>query len=174
VKIGEKGKEFNLLGTDGKKHSLGEYSDKEAIVLFFTCNHCPYVKAYEDRIIALQNEFEAKGVQFIGINSNDSDKYPDDSYDEMIKRAKDKGFNYPYLRDEDQLVAKDYDAACTPEMFLLNKSRELSYQGKIDDNWKEPSAVIREYLREAIEAVLAGKPVAEPEQSAIGCSIKWR
>lgn len=165
---------FSLTGVDDKTYSLNDFSDKKILIIIFSCNHCPYVKAYEDRIIALQKEFEKDGVQIVAINSNDDIKYPDDSFDEMKKRAASKGFNFPYLRDETQEIAKAFCATHTPQIFLFNGERKLKYEGKIDDNWQEPDKVKSAYLREAILEVLAGKEVSVPETFSIGCTIKWK
>lgn len=165
---------FSLTGVDDKTYSLNDFSDKKILIIIFSCNHCPYVQAYEDRIIALQKEFEKDGVQIVAINSNDDVKYPDDSFDKMKKRAASKGFNFPYLRDETQEIAKAFGATHTPQIFLFNCARKLKYEGKIDDNWQEPDKVKSAYLREAILEVVAGKEVSVPETFSIGCTIKWK
>lgn len=172
--LGEKAPNFrNLLGVDGKTHSLSDYDSYPVLCIIFTCNHCPYVKAYEDRIIALQEEFKDRGVMFVGINSNEDKNYPEDSFENMVKKAKEKGLNYPYLRDETQEVAKAYGASHTPQIFLFDSERRLRYKGKIDDNWREPEKVKERYLRDAILELLEGKEVSNPETYAIGCTIKW-
>lgn len=173
LKIGSKAPDFNLLGVDGKKYSLDSFSHKEALIVIFSCNHCPYVRAYEDRIIQIQNDYKDK-VQVVAINSNDTTNYPEDSFEEMVKRAEQKKFNFPYLRDETQEVAKAYGATHTPEIFLFDKERRLAFHGKIDDNWQDPSSVKSPYLRNAIEELLAGKPISVPETFTIGCTIKWK
>lgn len=165
---------FSLAGVDDKTYSLNDFSDKKILVVIFSCNHCPYVQAYEDRIIALQNEFEKDGVQIVAINSNDDAKYPDDSFDEMKKRAAARGFNFPYLRDETQEIATAFGATHTPQIFLFDSDRKLKYEGKIDDNWQEPDKVKSAYLRDAIMEVLNGNEVSVPETFSIGCTIKWK
>ena len=165
---------FSLTGVDDKTYDLNSFSDKKILIVIFSCNHCPYVQAYEDRIITLQKEFETKGIQIIAINSNDDVKYPDDSFNEMKKRATAKGFNFPYLRDETQDVAKAFGATHTPQIFLFDKNRKLKYEGKIDDNWQEPDKVKSKYLRDAILEVLNEKEVSVPETFSIGCTIKWK
>jgi peroxiredoxin len=165
---------FSLNGVDDKTYTLNSFSDKKNLIVIFSCNHCPYVQAYEDRIISLQKEFEKDGVQIIAINSNDDVKYPDDSFDEMKKRANAKKFNFPYLHDETQGVAKAFGATHTPQIFLFDKNRKLKYEGKIDDNWQEPENVKSKYLREAILEVLNEKEVSVPETFSIGCTIKWK
>jgi len=166
--------DFSLTGVDDKTYDLNSFSDKKILIVVFSCNHCPYVQAYEDRLIALQKEFEAKGIQIIAINSNDDVKYPDDSFDEMKKRAAAKRFNFPYLRDETQDIAKAFGATHTPQIFLFDKDRKLKYEGKIDDNWQEPAKVKSAYLKEAILEVLNEKAVSVPETFSIGCTIKWK
>ncbi len=165
---------FSLLGVDDKTYSLNDFYDKKILIVIFSCNHCPYVQAYEDRIMELQSEFEKDGVQIIAINSNDDVKYPDDSFDEMKKRAAAREFNFPYLRDETQEVAKAFGATHTPQIFLFDSDRKLKYEGKIDDNWQESEKVKSAYLREAILEVLGNKEVSDPETFSIGCTIKWK
>lgn len=174
LKIGSPLPIFNLKGTDDKFYTNDFFRDKKILVIIFSCNHCPYVQAYEDRIILLQSEFEKDEVQIVAINSNDDVKYPDDSFDEMKKRAIIKSFNFPYLRDETQEAAKAFGATHTPQIFLFDKDRNLKYQGKIDDNWQEPNKVKSQYLRNAILEVLNEKEVSVPETFSIGCTIKWK
>lgn len=165
---------FSLAGVDDKTYSLNSFSDKNILIVIFSCNHCPYVQAYEERIISLQKEFESEAVQIIAINSNDDVKYPDDSFNQMIKRAELKNFNFPYLRDETQDIAKAFGATHTPQIFLFDKNRKLKYEGKIDDNWQEPDRVKSTYLKDAILEVLNEKEVSVPETFSIGCTIKWK
>lgn len=165
---------FSLTGVDDKTYSLNDFSDKKILIVIFSCNHCPYVQAYEDRIMELQNEFEKDGVQIVAINSNDDVKYPDDSFAEMKKRASARGFNFPYLRDETQEVAKAFGATHTPQIFLFNIDRKLKYEGKIDDNWQESDKVKSAYLKDAILELLNDKEVSVPETFSIGCTIKWK
>ncbi|MEM4311926.1 MAG: thioredoxin family protein [Nitrososphaerales archaeon] len=173
LKVGDKVIGFNLKGVDGKFYRLEDFKGKRAIAIAFTCNHCPYVKAYEDRMIAIQRDYESKGFQLIAINSNDDKKYPEDSFENMVIRAKKKGFNFPYLRDETQKVVSSYGAQVTPEIFLLDENFIVRYHGAIDDNYSDPKKVKRHYLREAIEALLSNKKVPIEETRAIGCTIKW-
>jgi len=173
LKIGSPAPYFKLLAVDGNTYSLDSFKDKEALIVIFSCNHCPYVRAYEDRIIQIQNDYKDR-LQIVAINSNDTTNYPEDSFEEMIKRAKEKNFNFPYLRDETQEIAKAYGATHTPEIFLFDKERKLVFHGKIDDNWQEPSKVKTPYLRNAIEELLANKPISVPETFTIGCTIKWK
>ena len=171
--IGDQATGFRLPGVDGRTHSLEEFTGKPVLVVVFSCNHCPYVQAYEDRLISIQTDYQPRGVQLIAINSNDDVNYPEDSFDAMVKRAKAKGFNFPYLRDANQEVAKAYGATHTPQLFVFDHGRKLRYTGKIDDNWQNPGAVKRQYLREAVDALLQGAAPAEAETHAIGCTIKW-
>lgn len=171
--LGEKAPEFgDLMGADGKRYSLGSFDDKPVLVVMFTCNHCPYVVSYEDRIIAIQRDYAGKGVQLVAINSNDDKSYPEDGYPEMVKRAKEKHFNFPYLRDPDQKVAEAYGAVCTPHVFAFDSDRKLRYRGRIDDS-RDPSRVKSHDLRNALDDMLAGRDVREADTRPFGCSIKW-
>lgn len=171
--IGSPAPDFSLPGTDGKTHTLNSLSGGKAIVLNFTCNHCPYAQAYEDRFMALVREFSSKGVSFAAINPNDDQRYPDDSFEKMKTRAATRGFNFLYLRDATQQVARAYGAVCTPHLFVIAAGKVV-YEGRIDDNWKDPAAAKHHDLRDAIMAVLAGKPVPTPNTNPMGCSIKWK
>lgn len=164
----------NLLGVDGKYYSSEDFKDKPILVIVFSCNHCPYVQAYENRMISFQGDYANRGVQLVAINSNETINYPEDNYEEMVKNAERKKFNFVYLRDEDQSVANAFGATHTPEFFVFDKDRKLRYRGKMDDNWKEPDNVKENYLRDAIDAILAGKEVKVPETFSIGCTIKWK
>ncbi|KAB2852381.1 MAG: thioredoxin family protein [Ignavibacterium sp.] len=166
--------QFNLPGTDGNSYSSEGFKNKNIMIVIFSCNHCPYVQAYEERMINLQKEFKDRGVQIVAINSNYDSKYPEDSFDEMKKRAVERKFNFPYLRDETQKIAKAFGASHTPQIFLFNKERKLKYEGKIDDNWQEPDRVQNHYLRDAITEVLDEREVSIPETFSIGCTIKWK
>jgi peroxiredoxin len=174
LEIGQRAPDFTLPGVDGKDHSLDAYKDNKIVVVLFTCNHCPYVQAYEDRLISIQRDYAEKSVQLIAINANDSSGYPEDSFDNMIKRAQKKNFTFPYLRDKTQRVARAYGAEYTPEAFVLNSRFELRYVGRVDDNWQNPDKVRTHDLRDAINAVLAHKKVENPVTHAIGCTIKWK
>jgi peroxiredoxin len=171
--IGSEAPAFNLQGTDGNYYSLESLSKKKALVVVFSCNHCPYVQAYEDRLKAIQADY-SNDVQVIAVNSNDEAEYPDDSFEQMIERASLKNFNFLYLRDTDQSVAKAYGASHTPEIFLFDTPRKLVFHGKIDDNWQEENSAKSKYLRNAINELLAGKDISVPETFTIGCTIKWK
>ena len=173
LKIGDPAPDFSLPGVDQQRHTLESFSQKSLLVVVFSCNHCPYVQAYEDRLIAIQRDYAERGVQLVAINSNDDVNYPEDSFDKMVTRARTKGFNFPYLRDASQEVAHAYGATHTPQLFVFDRDRHLRYTGKIDDNWQQPDAVSRRYLRGALDALLDKKQPAEPSTHAIGCTIKW-
>ena len=172
VSLGSKAPYFSLPDTDGKKLSIETFS-KEILVIIFTCNHCPYAKAVEDRLIKLANNYNSK-VDFVLISSNDAENYPEDSPEKMAEQAESKSYPFPYLFDETQEIAKAYSAVCTPDIFLYNNDRELEYRGRLDDNWKEPEKVSREELKMAIEIVLKGEEVDFTQIPSMGCNIKWK
>jgi peroxiredoxin len=165
---------FSLPGVDGEIHAFGDYADKNAIAVIFTCNHCPYAQAWEGRLIQAQADYADQGLQILAINANDPVKYPGDSFEAMRERAQAQGFNFPYLHDENQDVARAYGAERTPEIFLFDKDRRLRYHGAPDDNYENPDAVQNAYFRAAIEAVLAGKSPAIIQTAPVGCTIKWK
>ncbi len=172
--LGSLAKNFDLLGTDDKRYSLDSFSDKKVLVIIFMCNHCPYVKAILQRLIDLQNEWINQGVQLIGINPNDTIKYPDDSMENMKKIVEEKNIPFPYLLDETQEVAVAYDAICTPDIFVYGQERTLLYQGRIDDDWQHPEKVTRQDLKEAIQLIVNDEMVFEDQTPSMGCSIKWK
>jgi peroxiredoxin len=158
-----------IIGTDDNEHALSDYKDAKAIVLVFTCNHCPVAKAYEDRLIALQDDYGDKGVQVIAVNVNN---LPADKLDKMKERAKDKGFNFPYIYDPTQKMGHDYGAKVTPHAFVLCKERKIAYQGAIDDKQKVDK-VTKHYVREVLDSLLDGKQPPYSEQKPFGCSVKY-
>jgi peroxiredoxin len=162
----------DLQGADGNRYSLHSFDDKPVLVVMFTCNHCPYVVSYEDRMVSIQHDYAGRGVQLVAINANDEKAYPEDGYPQMVKRAKDKGFNFPYIRDPDQKVAEAYGAVCTPHVFAFDKDRKLRYRGRIDDS-RDHLKVKTHDLRNALDDMLAGRGVKEAETRPFGCSIKW-
>ncbi len=172
--LGARAPDFRLPGTDGKEHALADYAGAKALAVVFSCNHCPYVQAYEGRFKALQQEWGPQGFQLLAINSNDAVGYPEDGFEAMVERAAAQGFNFPYLRDESQAVARAYGAVRTPHVFLFDADRRLAYVGRIDDSWNEPAKVSRRELAEAVAELVAGKPVSTPETFAVGCTIKWK
>lgn len=174
-KIGDKAQDFTLKNIDGKMVSLSDFSSQKGVILIFTCNHCPYSIAYQDRIIALDKKYKKLGYPVLAINPNDAVQYPEDSYENMIVRAREKGFEFPYLIDEKQDVFPLYGATKTPHVYLLQKDGlgfKVAYIGAIDDSAKDESAVKETYLANAIDALLAGKTPNPTETKAIGCSIK--
>nr|AIF01064.1 alkyl hydroperoxide reductase/ thiol specific antioxidant/ Mal allergen [uncultured marine group II/III euryarchaeote KM3_141_A08] len=174
---------MSALGTSAPDFALPEPASNrewtladfgaEALVVVFTCNHCPYAQAVEERVIALARGFAGR-ADFVAISANDVEDFPDDAPAKMAQRAREKQYPFPYLYDESQAIARAYGAACTPDFFLYDADRKLAYRGRLDDNWQEPERVEREELRDAIEALLASEPVAEPQLPALGCNIKWR
>jgi peroxiredoxin len=166
---------FELMNIDGNMRSLLSCSDKGVIVIF-TCNHCPFAKAYEERIINLHNRYSKLGFPVVAINPNDSVKVPADSYTEMQKRAKEKNYPFPYLYDPGQRTATAYGARTTPQVYLLvnqGGTLILKYTGAIDDNADEPAAVTHAYVEEAIAKISVGQQPDPASTKAIGCSIKW-
>jgi len=173
---GDKATNFNLLNVDGEFVSLDDFREAEGFIVIFTCNHCPYSKLYEDRIIELNETFSEQGYPVVAINANDSIKEPADSFSKMIVRADEKGFEFPYLLDADQSIAKAYGATRTPHVFVLKKSNDglvVKYIGAIDDNSKSPGAVEDRYVYNAVNDLINEKPIYPNFTKAIGCTIKW-
>jgi peroxiredoxin len=173
LELGDAAPSFSLRGVDDRTYSLEDFAAQQVLVVIFSCNHCPYVQAYEDRMIAIQRDYGDRGVQVVAINSNDDQHYPEDSFERMVERAKTQRYNFLYLRDATQEVAKAYHATHTPQLFVFDRDRRLRYTGKLDDNWQNPKAVTRQYLREGLDALLTGAEPAEGMTHAIGCTIKW-
>lgn len=167
--------DFSLMGTDGKKHNLEEFKGKTALLIIFMCNHCPYVQPKMDYFVELQKKYKQVGLQVVGINSNDTSKYPEDSYDRMKSWASEKSFNFPYLYDDSQKVAKSYGAECTPDPFLFDKDFKLSYHGRFDDaHGKSHKEGKTSEMEDAIKEILAGKEVSVETLPSMGCNIKWK
>jgi len=164
---------FRLPDVEGNERTLESYADAAALVVVQSCNHCPYVQAWEARMKAIQADYADRGVVLIAVNSNDPERYPEDSFEEMGARAKREGFNFDYLWDEDQSFVRALGAERTPEVFLFDGERTLRYRGAIDDG-RDDTAVTQQYVGDALDAVLEGRepPVAETPPS--GCSVKWR
>lgn len=175
MQIGDKLFDFNLKSTDGNSYSNYTYTDRNALLIIVSCNHCPYAMAYWNRIVKLWERFEEDNLAVIIINGNDAEQYPDDSFDNMIKLEKQyiKG-KFQYLHDPTQEVVSKLGAVRTPEAFLFNSKRELVYKGAIDNSWENENAVTNVYLEDAIEYTLDGLEVDYPEIPAVGCSIKWK
>ena len=174
---GDKASDFNLKNTDGKMFSLSSMEKAKGFIVIFTCNHCPFSQAYEDRIISLHKKFAAKGYPVIAINPNDAETEPEDSYENMVKRAADHQYPFPYLVDNTQEIAKKYGATRTPHVFILSKKAKdlvVEYVGAIDDNAYETDQVKNPYIENVVNELLAGKNVSVSNTKAIGCGIKWK
>src|SRR6185436_5967311 len=175
--VGDKASDFKLKNVDGKMVSLADYKDAKGFIVIFTCNHCPFAQAYEQRIADLHKKYQSKGFPVIAINPNDKTIEPTDSYENMVSRAKEKNYSFPYLYDETQENARAYGATRTPHVFVLSKKDadlKVEYIGAIDDNTDDPLAVKTKYVENAVDELLAGKKVSTNFTKAIGCSIKWR
>lgn len=176
LKIGDKAPDFKLRNVDNSWVALKDYSDQKGVVVIFSCNHCPYVKLYEERYVALQKEFGPRKFPLVAINSNDSTIVAEDGFSYMVQNAAEKGFNFPYLLDDKQLF-KAYGATRTPHVYLLKndgKHFTVAYIGAIDDNPQDASDVKDRYLAQAIEAVLKGEQPSPAETRAVGCTIKFK
>jgi peroxiredoxin len=171
--LAERAPSFNLPGVDGREHSLDEYAGSDVLVVIQSCNHCPYVLAWEGRMIAIQRDYADRGVRVVAVNSNDASRYPVDSFDEMRARAEREGFNFDYLHDEDQSLVRALGAERTPEVFAFDRDRRLVYHGAIDDS-RDDTAVTRHYLRDALDALLDGGEPPVSETPPVGCSVKFR
>src|SRR5919201_212986 len=171
--IGTEAPQFDLPGVDGQTRSLDDYADAQALVLIQSCNHCPYVQAWEGRMIVIQREYADRGVRIVAISSNDAEHYPEDSFDEMKARARRRGFNFDYLYDKDQAIARALGSSRTPEVFLFDRDRRLVYHGAIDDS-RDERAVTQRHLRDALDAVLDGREPPVTETPPVGCTVKWR
>lgn len=173
--IGDEAMKFNLKNVDGNYVSLSDFSDEKGVIVIFTCNHCPYSQAYEQRILEIDKQFDPKGYPVVAINPNDPDLVPEDSYENMKKRAKNKNYTFPYLIDEKQKVYKAYGATNTPHVFVLKNNQgdfTVKYIGTIDNNYKNPDKVTKTYLADAVESLLNGNKPDPAKTKAIGCSIK--
>lgn len=166
--------EFELPSVDAKTYSHKDFQSAKALVVMFICNHCPYVMAIEDRLIALNQEMTAKGVQLVGICANDPTDYPEDSPENLKQRWQEKGYGFPYLIDESQVVAQRFGAVCTPDFFVYDQDQRLAYRGRLDDSWKDPQKVTHEELKEALYALLDQKSPSPEQNPSMGCSIKWK
>jgi peroxiredoxin len=176
-KPGDKARDFKLKNVDMKMVSLADYKDAKGFIVTFTCNHCPFAKAYEDRLIDLHKKYAAKGYPVVAINPNDKDRAPDDSFEAMTVRAKEKNFPFAYLYDESQEIAKAYGATRTPHIYILSKKENdltVEYIGAIDDNSDDASAVTKKYAENALDNLIAGKKPETNFTKAIGCTIKWK
>lgn len=171
-KVGDKATDFKLKSVDNKMYSMADYKDAKGFIVVFTCNHCPFAVKYEDRIIDLAKKYKSKGYVLLAINPNDPAALPEDSFELMQKRAKEKKFSFPYLFDEGQKIYPQYGATKTPHVFLLDKNLVVKYIGAIDDNVEDASQVKEKYLENAIAALEKGEEPTPNTTKAIGCSIK--
>ena len=165
--------DFRLPGVDGKEHSLESFKEAEILIVVFSCNHCPAAIGSEDRMIQLHEDYAPKGVAMVSINSNEDQNHPDDSFEKMKVRARDKGFPFPYVRDESQDAAKAYGALRTPHFYVFDGQRRLCYTGRMDDNPFDASKASQHDLRNALDAMLAGKKPPAEVTNPIGCNVKW-
>ncbi|MBL4655762.1 MAG: thioredoxin family protein [Bacteroidia bacterium] len=176
-KVGDMAMNFELKNIDGKVISLQDYNNEKGVIVIFTCNHCPFAVAYEDRIVDLNNKYSQKGYPVVAIQPNDPGKVPEDSFENMKVRAKESGFTFPYVWDETQKIASAYGATKTPHVYLLQKGEngfQVKYIGAIDDNYKSVDEVEKKYLEDAINALLSDMAPEPNFTKAIGCTIKWK
>lgn len=173
--LGTAAPDFALPDTLGKTVSLADFSQARALVVMFICNHCPFVKHIRSGLAQLVKDYQPRGVAAVGISSNDVVNYPDDSPAKMAVEAREAGYTFPYLYDETQSVARAYQAACTPEFYVFDRDRKLVYRGQLDDSRPGNGIpVTGSDLRAALDAILAGRPVAAQQKPSIGCNIKWQ
>ena len=174
VDLGSPCPAFRLPSTSGSVVSPSDFADEAVLGVFFSCNHCPYAKAIEGRLVELEKDYRGKGFRFVVISANDAGTYPDDSFENMKRRATDRAYAFPYLYDEDQSVARAFGAVCTPDLYVFDRDRKLAYHGRLDDAPMDASKVKRRELREAVDALLAGTRSDAAQHPSIGCSIKWK
>ena len=173
--LGTRAPDFRLPATDGSFVSRDDFTGAPALVVMFICNHCPYVKHIREGLAEVAAEYMRKGVRFVAINSNDVEKYPDDSPAKMAEEAAAANYPFPYLFDEDQSVAKAYRAACTPDIYIFDENLELEYRGQFDGSRPGSDVPVTGYdLSAALDAVLDGRPPSEDQVPSIGCNIKWK
>lgn len=173
--LGTKAPSFKLPDSSGNMVSLEDFRDSPALVVIFMCNHCPFVKHIIDELVKIIRVYQGKGVAFVGINSNDTESFPEDSPEMMAEVREQKGFTFPYLYDEDQQAAKAYHAACTPDFFIFDEERKLVYRGQLDSSRPgNDIPVTGEDLKAALDAVLAGKEIPSEQKPSMGCNIKWK
>jgi peroxiredoxin len=166
--------DFSLPSTNGRSYSRKDFEGASAFLVMFICNHCPYVKAIEDRLISLGRQHFNSSVKIVAICSNDADSYPDDSFEKLKERAEKMNYPFPYLHDETQSVAKIFGAVCTPDFFLFDSNMALAYRGRLDDSWKDASQVKTQELKSAIEALVTGQRPSAQQLPSMGCNIKWK
>jgi peroxiredoxin len=174
LQIGQQAPDFKLLGVDGKQYSLASFRDAKLLVIVFSCNHCPYVVGNEQRMIKFASDYAARGVKMVAINSNETQNHPGDSFEHMVTRAKEKNFPFAYLRDESQDVAKAYGGLRTPHFYIFDGERKLRYTWRMDDSPRVEAAAKTHELRDAVDALLAGKKPPVEQTNPIGCNVKWK
>lgn len=172
--LGSQCPDFKLPGVDNKFYQLQDFCNNKPMLIMFICNHCPYVKAIEDRLIELALDLKKHHVNVIAISSNDSARYPDDSFENMKKRSVEKSYPFIYLHDDSQEVAKKFGAVCTPDFFVYDESLHLAYRGRLDDSWKDDTKVTKRELYDAVLKLLKNEPLTEKQTPSMGCSIKWK
>ncbi len=173
--LGTQAPDFSLVNVDGRTVSLADFRGAPALVVIFMCNHCPFVKYLATALQQLAEEYQGRGIAFVGISSNDATKHPEDSPERMIHEVETRGYTFAYLYDETQGIAKAYRAACTPDFYVFDRQQQLVYRGQFDDS--RPSLTLPitgKDLRAALDALLANQPVPERQKASIGCNIKWR
>ena len=173
LKTGDSAPDFSLKGIDDQIHSLGSYAQSKGLLIIFMCNHCPYVKAKIDAIKQIHEKFN-ENIALVGINSNDSTEYPDDSFESMKKVASEKGMKFDYLVDDKQDVAKRYGAVCTPDPFLFDEDRKLIFHGRIDNAMNPDATATENIMQNNLKKFLAGEKIEKDFDPSIGCSIKWK
>ena len=171
---GDAAPDFTLPGVDGKTYRLADHAKERLLLVVFWCNHCPYVQAWEGRMVEIGRKYGPKGVEIVLINSNDARAYPEDRPEVMARRAQEKGYPFPYLVDETQEVAHAYGALVTPHAMLFDREQRLIFQGKIDNDHQHPERVTERYLETALDEALAGATVTAAELPVLGCTIKWK
>ena len=174
LQIGESCPDFFLPGVDGRPWSRNDFKDAQVLVVAFTCNHCPYVVGSEDRMTTYAADYKDHGVRIVCINSNETENHPADDFEHMQGRARERGFNFPYLRDETQEIARAFGALKTPHFFVFDRERKLRYTGRMDDSPREPRGATTRELRDATESVLRGESPRVPVTNPIGCNVKWK
>jgi peroxiredoxin len=174
LQLGQPAPDFQLPGVDGQTYSLASFKDARFLVVVFSCNHCPYVVGSEDRMLRFFHDYAPRGVAMVAINSNETQNHPTDSFDHMVRHAAEKKLPFPYARDDSQDVARAYGALRTPHYYVFDQDRKLRYTGRMDDNPRSPGRETTRELRDAMDALLAGRQPPVPVTNPIGCNVKWK
>jgi thiol-disulfide isomerase/thioredoxin len=174
VEIGFPCPDFRLPSVAGTSIGRDDFATVPLFGVFFYCNHCPYAKAIEGRLLELEKDYRDRGFRFVAISANDAATYPDDSFASMKKRSDERGYGFPYLYDESQSIAREFGAVCTPDLYVFDRDRKLAYHGRLDDSPMDAAKVKKRELREAVDALLAGGSPDAHQNPSIGCSIKWK